>query len=293
MDTTWRNRLIKKGSLNSPVVEQTPVIWEGKLLLVEVWQTHWDKPPTPQRQHYVRIRDEETNGIIGRCMDGYGLASAFVWNDMFYVFASLRREDPDSWNNVYMSQSTDLIQWTEPERVVEQDPEEHVFNQSVCYDGSRFVMAYETDTYAPFTIKFAQSNDLKDWRKIPDAIYGAERYTACPAIRFVGGYYYMLYLERPEPRCWFETWLTRSKDLVHWEDAPHKPVIAPDPDRNVHTDCPERAKECNASDPDLIEWQGKTRVYFTGGHQHWGGDLQYAEFDGTMQGFFESYYEDS
>ena len=102
----------------------------------------------------------------------------------------------------------------------------------------------------------------------------------------------MLYLEHLKPRWWFETWLTRSKDLIHWEDAPHRPVIGPDPDRDVHPDCPERVKECNASDPDLIEWGDKTRVYFTGGHQHWGGDLQYAEFDGSMQEFFESYYEE-
>ena len=56
--------------------------------------------------------------------------------------------------------------------------------------------------------------------------------------------------------------------------------------------CPANGKEINASDPDLVEWNGKTRVYFTGGCQHWGGWLQFAEFEGSMKDFFESYYED-
>jgi len=308
---SWENRLLKKAVLGSPVVEQTPVIWKDRLLLVETWQTHWDNPLTPRREYYVRIRDEETNKILGRYMNGYGLASAFVWNNMFYIFATRAGYNHNrlvSWNNVYMSKSEDLVHWTEPTMVIEQELREHIFNQSVCYDGRRFVMAYETDLQPAFTIKFAESSDLEHWQKIPGAIYGTDRYTACPAIRFIGGYYYMLYLEHLKPRWWFETWLTRSKDLKHWEDALHNPVIAPNPTQSVHPDCPPHpgsayreacadncpanGKEINTSDPDLVEWQGKVRVYFTGGCQHWGGLLQYAEFDGTMQEFFESYYQD-
>ena len=291
----WKNGLIKIGRLNSPVVEQTPVIWKGRLVLVETWQGHyWDKPPKKKKDCYVRIHDVETGGILGKCMEGYGFASALVWNEVLYVFAARDTGEPHP-RDVNMSKTDDLINWSAPKKVIVPDnPDEYVYNQSVCHDGKRFVMVYETNDpdYPPFTLKFAISDDLETWTKLPEAIYGADRYTACPALRYAGGYYYMLYLEHlKRPKRWFETWLTRSKDLITWEDAPRRPVIAPDPDQDVHPDHPEGGKECNASDPDLVEWQGKTRVYFTGGDQHWGGNLQYAEFDGSMQEFFESYYK--
>ena len=299
----WKNRLIKKATLDSPVVEMTPVIWKGRLLVVETWQRHWEHPPGSPSDRYVRIRDEETNRILARFMDGYCLSSAFVWEDTIYVFASrIEIIDPEAakQRDVNMSSSKNLTDWTEPKVVLEGEPDEQIYNQSVCYDGKQFVMAYESNDKPAFTIKFAESSDLQNWHKVK-GVHGADRYAACPAIRYVGGYYYMLYLERRSPRWWFETCLSRSKNLVNWHGAPT--VITPDPDKPIHPDCPKHptpecprdceanGREINTSDPDLIEWQGKTRVYFTGGCQHWGGYLQYAEFDGSMQEFFESYYE--
>jgi hypothetical protein len=84
-----------------------------------------------------------------------------------------------------------------------------IFNQSVCYDGRRFVMAYESDDKPAFTIKFAESSDLQNWRKV-QGVYGADRYAACPAIRYVGEYYYMLYLESRYPRWWFHAGVCRE-----------------------------------------------------------------------------------
>jgi len=287
----WQNPLVKKAVLEHPLVEVTPVIWRGRLVLAECWQKHWRGAP-PQAP-CVRIRDVESDEILVQTFHGHGLASAFVWGETFYLLgAQLRGGDEGAtWNHVWVSCSEDLASWTPPRLAVQQEEGEHLYNQSVCHDGRRFVMAYESNTHVPFTIKFAESDDLMRWRKLPGAVFGAERYAACPAIRFAGGYYYLLYLERPGPQWWFETWLARSPDLRAWELAPRNPVIAPDPELDVHPDCPEAVKEQNASDPDLVEWQGKTRVYFTGGNQHWGGRLQYAEYDGPMQAFFESYYD--
>jgi hypothetical protein len=99
---------------------------------------------------------------------------------------------------------------------------------------------------------------------------------------------------------WFETFIVRSKDLINWEPSPHNPILVPDKDRSVHPDCPPHdrghgdnydARECNNSDPDIVQWKGKTRVYFTGGCQHYGGRLQYAEFDGPMDEFFRACFE--
>jgi alpha-L-fucosidase len=291
----FHNRLIKKARLGSPVVESSPAIWRGRLYLLECWQRRWDDEPGPQELDYIQIRDVEQDQIAAKCMEGYGLASAFVWDDRFHIFAAQHKDGAH--HNVNMCFSADLVHWSEPRVVIEEDPGEDLFNQSVCHDGHRFVMAYESDdpAYPRFTLKFAESLDLRVWRKIPGLIYGPDRYVACPAIRCGGGYYYMLYLERVAGG--FETYLTRSKDLLRWEQAPHNPVITFDPAADCHPLFYERRdpmrtrKECNASDPDLVEWQGKTRVYFTGGCQRFAGDLQYAEFDGPMQEFFESYYQ--
>lgn len=289
--TDWQNPLIKKAVLDSPVVEVTPFIWQGRLMLLESWRFRYEGEV--KNREYLCIRDVEARRIVGSGMEGYSLASALVWEGALHIFAARAERDADgrvSWNDVGLCVTHNLTDWSAPEVVLEQDEGEHLFNTSACRDGYRFVMALESNICTPFTIRFAESYDLVHWYRIPEAVYGIERYTACPAIRWVDGWYYMLYLEHLSPRWWFETWLTRSRNLIDWEDAPRNPVIAPDPTRGLHPDCPEEGTECNASDPDLVEWQGKTRVYFTGGNQHWGGRLQYAEFDGPMRAFFEGYY---
>ncbi|PIW20583.1 MAG: hypothetical protein COW34_01520, partial [Armatimonadetes bacterium CG17_big_fil_post_rev_8_21_14_2_50_66_6] len=79
----------------------------------------------------------------------------------------------------------------------------------------------------------------------------------CPCLRYANGYYYVLYLERRSPRHFFETYVTRSKDLRHWELSAANPVLTPaDLDEGV-----------NASDPEVIEFQGKTYVYYAVGDQ--------------------------
>jgi len=306
----WINSLIKKKRYDSPVVECTPVVWQNRLLVVELWQKHWDNPPGSVSDSYVRVRDDQTDEILSTTMEGFGFASAFAWDETLYVFASKRVvSDDDSGNhdshNTYMTSTRNLKDWTDPICIIEEEPGEMLYNQSVCHNGSEFIMAYESNQGVPFTLKFARSGDLINWQKISGAIYGKDKYAACPAIRYARGYYYMLYLEWLKPDWCFETYLTRSRDLKDWQQAPHNPVIKPDYNHLIHPDCltehehneepgtlcPANGKEINASDPDLVKWKGKTRVYFTGGCQHWGGCLQHAEFDGNLLEFFESYFK--
>jgi len=135
-------------------------------------------------------------------------------------------------------------------------------------------MAYESkeEKYPPFTIKFAESLDLRAWTKIPGAIYGTDRYTACPALRYVDGAFYMLYLEWLQPKWWY---LTRSTDLIHWEQSPRNPVLAP-----------EGVEGINTSDIDLVEFGDKVMVFYLDGKQKTWGAVPSAEFDGTLKEFF-------
>lgn len=294
---SWTNPLIKRAVLDSPVVEANPVIWHGRLLVVERWTSRWEQPPEEPARSSTRIREEGSSRILWQGLYGHGLCSAFVWDDRMHVFAA--SNENRGTNTIDVCWSDDLQAWSPPQVAIPTDEDGTLYNQSVCHDGARFVMAYETRAGVPFTSKFAVSEDLLDWRRVEGAEHGRERYAACPAIRFCGGYYYMLYLARPRKEWWFETWLARSRDLLQWEEAPRNPVIAPDPGLGVHPQCPEHAaarkctanrREINASDPDLVEWQGKTRVYFTGGCQHECGRLQYAEYGGPMLEFFQAYF---
>lgn len=323
------NQFSQRVILDSPVVETTPVVWKNRLLLLEHWQREWEHPAQPEGLCFNRIRDVESDTlVVPQLLDQFVFPSAIIWNEIFYIFTAKKGVDAKGRNvpeNIYVIQSADLKNWTKPIAVITPDPGELLFNETVCYNGKRFVMAYETNNPMRFTIKFAYSDDLVNWIKIPNIFYDGKRPVGCPAIRHVGNYYYMLYSTHLYPRWWFDTRLARSKDLQQWEESPFNPIIEPDPTIPLHPDCPKHGggrktdpsreegyyndlhpkshirvlntaectangHECNVADPDLVEWKGKTRIYFSGGCQHWGGLLQYVEYDGSMKDFFESCY---
>ncbi len=231
-----------------------------------------------REDYYLLLLDAETGEELARFAEGYGLACALVHEDVFYAFAS-RFEDAN-WNDVTMFRSADLKEWTSS--LVIQQEQEHLFNSSVCQGPDGFVMAYESNdpTYPAFTTKFASSPDLEHWTKLPGATFGTNRYTACPNIHYANGYYHVLYLERRAPRWFFETYITRSSDLQHWELSTANPVISPE-----GTD-----EGINASDPDLIECKGKTRLYYAVGDQKTWMNIKYAEYDGTLADCLEQWY---
>ena len=106
---------------------------------------------------------------------------------------------------------------------------------------------------------------------------GADRYAACPCIRYANGSYYLLYLEHRTPRWFFETYLARSTDLKHWELSAANPILTPGMTDGV-----------NASDPDLIEFRGQTWLYYSVGDQRTWSKLRRAIYPGSLQQFFEN-----
>jgi hypothetical protein len=230
-------------------------------------------------EYYMELTDVETGEELARFAQGYGLACAHVKDGIFYVFAS--RYENNDWNDVTLFRSSDLQHWEK--RLVLQQENEHLFNTSVCEGPDGFVMAYESNDpqYPAFTIKFAVSDDLEHWRKLPDAIFGTNRYTACPCIRYVNGYYYTLYLEHRTPRHYFETYITRSRDLKHWELSSANPVLRPvDMDDGI-----------NASDPEVVEFGDKTYVYYSVGDQLTWMNTKRGVYHGSLAQFFEQWYE--
>ena len=254
--------------------EAAPVVWQNQLALLKCI-----RPATggTKTNYFLTLEDVETGSPLARFAEGYSLACALVHQGALYVFAS--RFTPDGWNDVTLFQSKDLRQWVQ--KVVVRQEREHLFNSSVCATERGFVMAYESDDpqFTPFTVKFAASPDLENWTKVPEVVFGADRYAACPCIRFVDGVYYLLYLEHHTPRWFFETYLARSQDLKSWELSPANPILTP----GLHDGI-------NASDPDVIEFRGQTYLYYSVGDQRTWSKLKRAVYPGPLAEFVRGYF---
>ena len=295
----WRNPIVKKGYLHLPVCEASPFVFKGKLYRLESWQKYWELPglPAPGTQYHedcVRVYDTETNKVVSVAMVNHGFASIFVWEGRVYVFSSNWGQDKP-WrkaSEIEMTSTDDLVHWTTPVVAVHAEPGENLYNVAVCRGKDQFVLLYETDDpkYVPFTFKYYSSTDLKTWARVPDAFYGRDKYVGGPAIYFEGGMYYTLYLQDLGGK--WETRITRSKDLVHWEDAPAgRAFLTPDYSHDHLPLRPANIKEDNASDAELCAWDGKTFIYFCGSDQQYAGDLQWAEFDGSPRQLLEYFFK--
>src|SRR5213075_1534420 len=144
------NPIQKMGRLNSPLVETTPFVFNGRLYRLESWQKFWETPgATPGTAFHddsVRVWDVEADKLVSTVMTNHAFASAFVWNSRVYVFSSNYGHDKP-WRQITeidMTSSADLLHWTPPRAVVHAVGGEHLFNVAVCRgDGDRFVLLYE------------------------------------------------------------------------------------------------------------------------------------------------------
>ncbi len=255
--------------------EMAPFVWKGRLC-------HMDcvRPATggTAADYKLVFTDAAGGAKLGECGQGYGLASIIVHRGRAYVYAS--RMENGGWHDVTLFSSADLVHWDKQVAITGEN--EELFNSSVCKGPDGFVMTYESNDprWPAFTVKLAKSKDLVHWEKLPEATFGTNRYTACPCIRYADGWYYVLYLERRAPRWWFETYITRSKDLKHWELSAANPVLRPEGlDESI-----------NASDPEMTEWRGKTYVYYCVGDQLSWANVKRAAYPGKLADFLKGWY---
>jgi alpha-L-fucosidase len=291
-------KIVRTGVIKGAYLESTPFVFNDQRYRLENFRKQHETPDKPVQYRFhedgFRIRDIEKDRIISVPLLNHYFGTALVWEDRVYVFCGYLGEEEPWWHirKIVMISSEDLITWTAPKVVLRSKDGERLFNTAVRYDGSRFVLLYETNAkpWTPFTFKYCESTDLKNWTPIPDAHYGAEKYVGGPALYYESPWYYTLYLESMGDGC-YDTQITRSKDLRTWQDAPaDRPFIAHDP---THIPDPENApdtRELSASDVELCEYQGKTIINVIGGDQKGISNLQSAEYDGTPRELFESFF---
>jgi len=290
--------VIKKlGTIDCDMVEATPVVFKGRLYRFEYVRDNYK--PNTTGQTYFRFIDVASGEATPSFAVTYHLGSAYVDGETMYVFGV------NMWGKerIQVFWSKDLEKWEEKPALELAGWE--IFNNSVCKgkDG-RYVMAFEIgappeETGAAFTTRFATSVDLLEWELTPSAcVYTKERYSACPALRFLDDdYYYMIYLES-YPGYWAPH-IVRSKDLVAWEESPFKPIMKhSDEDKRIAnpklTEAERKriaeAVNVNNSDVDFCEFEGKTIIYYSWGNQHGIEHLAEAVYEGGEVDFLHGFF---
>ena len=262
-------------------MENTPVLFNSRLLLVS--NNRPGGADAKGKDAYLYIDDLETGKEVSRFGQGHSFVSAYVNGNELNVFALEFTDFGRIMNSSGIDRltSTDLKKW-KTEKVILPEGMEHLFNSSVCKDDKGYLMAYESDKPVQFCFKFARSGDLIKWDKIPGLAFTGtnQEYSACPCIRYFSPYYYVIYLHAPIAghNGWI-SYLTRSKDLKTWELSPFNPILEA-----------AAGEGKNNSDVDILEYKGKTYLYYATGDQETWGTVRVAMFDGTEKKFFENHF---
>lgn len=290
-----QKKLKKIGTIAVDIVETTPIVWKDRLYRFE-WYRNWKVGRRAGWYHFV---DMETGDKTAPFAHSYAFGAAYTENDTMYVVGT------KFWgaNVIDMFVSKDLTSW-ETYNVLTLPENWECYNTSLCKGKDGYVMAIEIGgpkeiAGVPFTIVFARSKDLKNWEMLDATkyVHTKDRYSACPVIRYSDGYYYMIYLEA-FPFYKFAPYIARSADLLEWEIAPVNPVLFYcDEDKVLCGDFTDEEKEyintalnTNNSDVDLCEFNGKTVILYSWGNQSGREFLAKAEYDGTMDEFFKSFF---
>ena len=302
-----RKPSIKKlGTIDCDMVETTPIILHNRLYRFEYVRANYklnNKIPLPpsskgESDSYFRFIDVESGESTPAFAAGYHLGSAYVEDDTAYVYGV------DTWGaaNIQVFWSKDLKEWSSKPALTL--PGWGIYNTSVCKGPERYIMAFEIDkppeeTGMGFTMRFAESNDLLNWKlTASDCVYSKDRYTACPALRFLDGFYYMVYLEA-RPGHTYESYIVCSQDLVHWESSPFNPMLQfSNEDKkignpNLTAEQRERIAKAvnrNNSDVDLCEFKGQVIIYYSWGDQQGTEFLAQAVYNGTLENFFRGFF---
>ncbi len=304
MRMTDAPKIVKKGIVGKHG-ESTPFLWHGRLKWLHT-RSEGDAQTFVFNSYFI-IRDDETDEVTPPLCPGYHFYSCYEENGTLYVFGTNEHEGR-AWggDTITMMWSNDLVNW-EKKDVIHRPGWEY-FNTSVCRGrNGKYVMAIEAGkpqelVGKQFTIFFAESDDLMNWKCMCDDLrYNDERYTACPALRYLPSddYYYMICLEEL-PLVRYAPYIYRTKDFDTWEVGIHNPVlwISPEdrmmaPGVHFEPEIEELAKtyiNINNCDLDLIEYEGKTKITYLTGDQMSRGFGCEAEYDGTLEQFLQAHF---
>jgi len=291
----------KLGTIDLDTVESNPVVFKGVLYRFEYIRNRYHA--NLLHDSYFRFVNVETGEAGVPFAAGLHMGNAFAWQDKMYVTAV------EDWgkSRFYQLESDDLTHWTSP-RVILEGQGWRGYNTSVCRDGNRFLLTFELGAPAelvgehPFTMLFAESQDLHSWNFLPDKHFDKDMYTGGPAIRSFAGWRYFFYLHAYPDGCGktvYRQHVARSRDLINWEWAKWNPILDYDerdkkPARafsQAQLDKIKNAENINVSDLDFCQWHNGLYLVYAWGNQHGTEFLAEAKVDNmTEQQFCESWF---
>jgi hypothetical protein len=293
-DAEGRPLIIKSGTIDCDMVETTPVVFKNKVYRFEyVRAGYWNNKTGDS---YFRFIEHDTGKATKSFAAGFHLGSAFVYNDTVYVTAV------NIWDGeeVHIFSSADLENWDH--WLAFKLPGFGIFNTSLTRAEKQFVLMFEIgrpveEAGVRFTARFAVSDDLRQWEITPpDHNYSKDRYTAPHCLRYLDGYYYDFYLEAHDG---YEMRVVRSKDLVNWESSPLNPVLkASEDDKKIANNSISEevrqkianAENCNNSDIDFCEYNGRLIINYSWGNQQGTEFLAEASYGGTVKQFLKGWF---
>jgi hypothetical protein len=99
-------------------------------------------------------------------------------------------------------------------------------------------------------------------------------------IRYLNPYYYVIYLHgKIKGHNGYISYIARSKDLADWELSPFNPVLEAS-----------QGEGNNNSDVDILEYKGRTYLFYGTGDQATWSTIRVAMYNGPMRRFYESYF---
>lgn len=299
-----RKKLVKKGTLEINVVESTPVVWKGELLRFEwVRNKEWGNAGGITRQEgYYHFVNMKTNEVGNGFAFDHSFGCCYAENNTMYAYG-VRGKGGGNFMDMFWSE--DMVNW-KTKQILEFAEDIKLYNTSVCKGADGYIMAIEIGgsnpiVGRPFTIIFAKSENLLDWELLStdEHVYSQDRYTACPSIRYYDGYYYIVYLEGMPCYRWIP-YIVRSRDLktfelgivqpFMWFDDDDKIVQNPERFTREQLEYIENAVDCNNSDVDFCDYEGKTVILYSWGNQYGKEFLAEASYDGTLEELLKSYF---
>ena len=309
VDADGRPLIKKLGTVEVDLVETTPIVFNNKVYRFQWIRGSLNLEDAPDKDWakagYFRFLDIKNNRTTPVFAKGYVFGSAFVDGDTVYVTGT-SKERVWSGQRVQIFASKDLNNWEEWTAL---DLDGFgICNTSLTKAEDKYVMMFEI--YLPkeqagvqFTARFAFSDDMKKWEVTPpECVYAKDRYTAPHCLRYLDGYYYNFYLEAVTGHMDFQTYVVRSRDLIHWEPSPLNPVLrASEEDRKILSpDLTEEQKQrvataddWNNSDIDFCEYNGRLIISYSWGNQQGVEHLAQAQYDGTLEEFLRGWYPET
>lgn len=256
---------LTKGRLLSAKGEGSPFVWGGRLMLAAFHRGSGYSNDSWQSATHVELWDVESDTLLTTVEAPLGCGTALVVDGRLFLFGTSNWDRTG--NSISVVSSSDLTEWTEPSVIFTAPASQTIYNVTIVREGSGFLIGYEICEKGKvcFNVRFLRSSSPDSgYVRVEGAALTPGFYTACPTLFFADGWYYSMYLsafrESSGPlhlQMSWSTLISRSRDLITWEQSPQPVVWAHDGGDHYF----------NASDIDLVEHEGRVRGIYGNGPQ--------------------------